>query len=250
MKKVNLKNMRIKFAKVTKIKKGMSLLEIIIVLGIIGTIAAGVVVLAQRALDNKAIADLNSNINSVRMATLEAFRTSGYGQGDTSKLLTAAELRDPVKVTAAVPTDMRAQLITIGALSADELISPIDQTPLFIQNVEKVTAIASATKGVMFSLSVPGLSVKQCASILVDQGASWDFAEVVSYTPGTPAVMATVPNTPVAISAETGVFSGKLVRSLDAKTGSTIVSPLVAATACETASGGTGTPVALVFASR
>ncbi|EFR6322850.1 type II secretion system protein, partial [Salmonella enterica] len=41
-----------------KQQRGMTLLEIIIVLGIIGTIAAGVVILAQRAFDSRAISDL------------------------------------------------------------------------------------------------------------------------------------------------------------------------------------------------
>lgn len=54
-----------------KKQRGMTLLEIIIVLGIIGTIAAGVVILAQRAFDTKALTDLTTNANSVRVAMKE-----------------------------------------------------------------------------------------------------------------------------------------------------------------------------------
>ncbi|MEZ2757351.1 type II secretion system protein [Providencia vermicola] len=57
----------------------MTLLEIIIVLGIIGTIAAGVVVLAQRAFDSRAISDVVSNTNTVRVAMKDAYqRAAGY----------------------------------------------------------------------------------------------------------------------------------------------------------------------------
>lgn len=62
-----------------KNQRGMTLLEIIIVLGIVGTIAAGVVVLAQRAFDSRAISDLVSNTNSIRIAAKEAYqRAPGY----------------------------------------------------------------------------------------------------------------------------------------------------------------------------
>ncbi|WP_317629153.1 type II secretion system protein, partial [Salmonella enterica] len=70
MKAISLRDIRKRFMaqpeKYLNLKKqrGMTLLEIIIVLGIIGTIAAGVVILAQRAYDAKAMTDLTTNINT------------------------------------------------------------------------------------------------------------------------------------------------------------------------------------------
>lgn len=57
-----------------KKQKGVTLLEIIIVLGIIGIIAAGVVILAQRAFTSQDISDLTDNTNSVRVAMTEAYK--------------------------------------------------------------------------------------------------------------------------------------------------------------------------------
>lgn len=59
-----------------KKQKGVTLLEIIIVLGIIGIIAAGVVILAQRAFTSQDISDLTDNTNSVRVAMTEAYKDS------------------------------------------------------------------------------------------------------------------------------------------------------------------------------
>lgn len=65
---------KMKNFKLLKKQRGMTLLEIIIVLGIIGTIAAGVVVLAQRAFDSRAISDVVTNTNTVRVAMKDAYQ--------------------------------------------------------------------------------------------------------------------------------------------------------------------------------
>lgn len=57
-----------------KKQKGVTLLEIIIVLGIIGIIAAGVIILAQRAFKAQDISGIIDNTNSVRVAMSEAYK--------------------------------------------------------------------------------------------------------------------------------------------------------------------------------
>lgn len=108
---------RKKLAKYHELRKqrGMSLLEVIIVLGIIGTIAAGVVVLAQRAFDSRTVTELVSNTNTVRVAMKDAYQRDGvYPQYVDPLSLTADNIKDS---TQNAPI---AQLVQLGKLTADE----------------------------------------------------------------------------------------------------------------------------------
>lgn len=162
-----------------KAQAGMSLLEIIIVLGIIGTIAAGVVVLAQRALDNKAISDLNTNLNATKLAVVETFKTTGYVPADTAVLtMTAAELE-----TEKGSQDPKVSLYRVGAISPQELTNPVSGNLFNITNqtsVEEVAATTAPETGRVFSITVDGLSSTQCAQVVQAQISQWDYVEVVA----------------------------------------------------------------------
>ncbi|MDA6156015.1 type II secretion system protein, partial [Escherichia coli] len=109
---------RKKIAKYHELRKqrGMSLLEVIIVLGIIGTIAAGVVILAQRAFDSRAVTDLVTNTNTVRVAMKDAYQRDGVYPDYVSPLkLTSDTIK---KDTGKIPA---AQLVQLGKITPDEV---------------------------------------------------------------------------------------------------------------------------------
>lgn len=175
--------MNLKSLKINKRRQsGMSLLEIIIVLGIIGTIAAGVVVLAQRALDNKTVADLNTNLNSVRLAVIETYKTGGYVPGLAAvDTMSGAELEDPAN-HAANAADPRIAMFRVGAISSSELTNPVSGTLFGLKNqtsVSTATAPTAPAKGKIFSIAVDGLSSSQCAQVLQAQVSQWDYVEVI-----------------------------------------------------------------------
>lgn len=105
-------NVSRKVAKLKEMRKqrGVTLLEIIIVLGIIGVIAAGVVILAQRAFTAQDITDTINNTNSVRTAMEEAYKDAGEYPADN----------DPYALTktniTATPTSTSAAIQMLVAL--------------------------------------------------------------------------------------------------------------------------------------
>lgn len=58
-------------------QEGMTLLEVIIVLGIMGVVSAGVVTLAQRAIDSQNMTKAAQNLNSVQIAMTQTYRSLG-----------------------------------------------------------------------------------------------------------------------------------------------------------------------------
>ncbi|WP_225382311.1 type IV pilus major pilin [Escherichia coli] len=149
-------------------QRGMSLLEVIIVLGIIGTIAAGVVVLAQRAFDSRTVTELVSNTNTVRVAMKDAYQRDGKFPAYTSPLaLTADNIKDgdaPI-----------AQLVRLGKLTADEGRNNISGDFMGIGG-----ALTSKNSTVLkgFAIELNGLSQEQCRSILGQVGNNWEYVEV------------------------------------------------------------------------
>ncbi|EFO3187837.1 pilus assembly protein [Escherichia coli] len=147
----------------------MSLLEVIIVLGIIGTIAAGVVVLAQRAFDSRTVTELVSNTNTVRVAMKDAYQRDGvYPQYVDPLSLTADNIKDS---TQNAPI---AQLVQLGKLTADEGRNNISGDFMGIGGAR--TSAAAVLKG--FAIELNGLSQEQCRSILGQVGNNWEYVKV------------------------------------------------------------------------
>lgn len=150
-------------------QRGMSLLEVIIVLGIIGTIAAGVVVLAQRAFDARAVTELVTNTNSVRVAMKDAYQRDGVYPAYVSPLtLTGTTIRED---TSGIPV---AQLVQLGKLSPEEVRNGISGD--FIGIGGALTSASPILKG--FAMELNGLSQDQCRSILAQVGSNWEYVEV------------------------------------------------------------------------
>lgn len=170
---------RKKIAKYHELRKqrGMSLLEVIIVLGIIGTIAAGVVILAQRAFDSRAITDLVTNTNTVRVAMKDAYQRDGVYPAYVSPLTLTG---DTIKTTQ--DKIAAAQLVKLGKITADEVRNNISGD--FIGIGGAITTNGSAIlKG--FAMELNGLSQEQCRSILGQVGNNWEYVEVGTSGSGT-----------------------------------------------------------------
>lgn len=171
-----------------KKQRGMTLLEIIIVLGIIGTIAAGVVVLAQRAFDSRAVSDVVSNTNTVRVAMKDAYqRSTGY---PPSSGAASSYNVDNIKETATSKESI-ARLVQLGKLSIDEARNSISNDFLNIGGAK--TAAAQSETGLKgFVIELNGLNQDQCRNIISQVGNQWDYVAIDSAAAGTYSVTTAV----------------------------------------------------------
>ncbi|MFL9442525.1 type IV pilus major pilin [Escherichia coli] len=162
---------RKKLAKYHELRKqrGMSLLEVIIVLGIIGTIAAGVVILAQRAFDSRTVTELVNNTNTVRVAMKDAYQRDGKYPAYVNPLtLTVDNIKESGQ-NAPI-----AQLVQLGKLTPDEGRNNISGD--FIGIAGAKTSDSEVLKG--FAIELNGLSQEQCRSILGQVGNNWEYVAV------------------------------------------------------------------------
>ncbi|EPL6454991.1 type IV pilus major pilin [Providencia rettgeri] len=171
-----------------KKQRGMTLLEIIIVLGIIGTIAAGVVVLAQRAFDSRAISEVVSNTNTVRVAMKDAYqRAAGY---PVSTGAASGYNVDSIKDTEN-SKEAIARLVQLGKLSIDEARNSISNDFLNIGGAK--TSAAQGDLGLKgFVIELNGLNQDQCRNIISQVGNQWDYVAVDSAAAGTYSVTSAV----------------------------------------------------------
>lgn len=165
-----------------KKQRGMSLLEIIIVLGIIGVMAAGVVILAQRAFAAQDITDIVSNTNTVRTSTVDAFSNDGeYPAGASVTSLTATDIKTGTSL-AIVST-----LVKMGKISPAEVRNGISGDYYYMAGLPIATSggttpVAGKRKG--FALVINGLDQGQCRNILSQLGNEWDYVEVIDAPAG------------------------------------------------------------------
>lgn len=183
MKAISLRDIRRRFMaqpeKYLNLKKqrGMTLLEIIIVLGIIGTIAAGVVILAQRAYDSKAMTDLTTNVNTIRTAMKDAYGSTGIYPVPAGTA--TAALNDQTINEAAGQATPIGKLIALGKLSADEAKNNISND--FISTGAGNISVNGVQKG--YFLEINGLNAQQCRNVLLQAGNSFDYVEVTNNAP-------------------------------------------------------------------
>lgn len=158
-----------------KKQRGMTLLEIIIVLGIIGTIAAGVVILAQRAFDAKAMTDLTNNINTVRTAMKDAYGSTGIypvPAGTATAALNDETLGDPT-VGGLTPI---GRLVALGKVSRDEARNNISNDFISVGGADLSTN--GIQKG--YFIEINGLNQQQCRNVLLQAGNSFDYVQTTN----------------------------------------------------------------------
>ncbi len=144
--------------------KGMTLLEVIIVLGIMGVIAAGVVVLAQRAIDNQNLMKLSNALNSTQTALVSTYRVkSSY----------------PQVTTPAASTQLKDALIAMGKLSIEDTKNSFNGEPLNIFSVK-----SNKKDNKAFVIEVKGLTHQQCSSVVNNSVDLFPFIEVVEASVG------------------------------------------------------------------
>ncbi|WP_072570140.1 type IV pilus major pilin [Enterobacter sp. SA187] len=150
-----------------KKQKGVTLLEIIIVLGIIGIIAAGVVVLAQRAFTSQDISNVIDDTNSVRVAMTEAYKDSMEYPALVSVIdITKADIAKSSSKAAIV------SLVKMGKISPDEAFNGFSNDAFEIGHAKLGTSDAKF-KG--FYLVLNGLETEDCRNVISQVGAQWDY---------------------------------------------------------------------------
>ncbi|WP_337921383.1 type IV pilus major pilin [Vibrio cholerae] len=162
--------------KEAKKQRGMTLLEVIIVLGIIGTIAAGVVVLAQRAFDSRTVSEVVQNTNTIRVAIKDAYSSTGsYPGGDGQAI--AAYNNTTIKTPGG--NDATSTLVRLGKVSLEEMRNKISGDFYAITSGHTSN---QNRKG--YVIEVNGLTSEQCRNILGQVGNNWDFVQVVTDAAG------------------------------------------------------------------
>lgn len=147
------------WSKSLKKNKGMTLLEVIIVLGIMGVIAAGVVVLAQRAIDSQNATKLANGLNSTQTAMVSTYR-SKKSYPEVGKVDANSE-------------NLKAGLIAMGKVSEEDLINPFNGESLMIY-----TAMNNTKPNRGFAIKVGGLTKDQCSTIISNSSDLFAFVQV------------------------------------------------------------------------
>ncbi|HIB9007608.1 MULTISPECIES: type IV pilus major pilin [Citrobacter] len=159
-----------------KKQKGVTLLEIIIVLGIIGIIAAGVVILAQRAFTSQDISDLTDNTNSVRVAMTEAYKDSDqYPARQDSNAETKAGIETSTGLSAIVG------LVKMGKIGPSEAFNGFSNDAF---EIGPAKLAADATKNKAFFMVINGLEMEDCRNIVSQVGSQWDYVATTTAAAG------------------------------------------------------------------
>lgn len=183
-----------------KKQRGMTLLEIIIVLGIIGVMAAGVVILAQRAFAAQDVTDIVTNTNTVRTTAVDTFSNDGQYPVFTSALTLN---NDTIKT--GTNKSMASQMVRMGKISPSEVRNGISGDYFAMAGVP-ITATAeggTAAPRKGFVVLVNGLDQGQCRNVLSQVANEWDYVQVESGAAGVdPAIPAALNGTVAALTTQ------------------------------------------------
>ncbi|MGX5102649.1 type IV pilus major pilin [Enterobacter cloacae] len=207
-----------KAAKLQEMRKqrGVTLLEIIIVLGIIGVIAAGVVILAQRAFTAQDLSDIQNNANSIRTSMTEAFKDEGSYPADAGGIvgLTKSNIS-----TSSLDTPI-VTLVKLGKISPDESFNGISNDAFQITSA-KLDDTSSQNKA--FVLVVNGLETEECRNLISEMGNQWDYVEALKTGANAGATVASVDGRNLSVAKSGAILktltSGEIAAADITKTG-------------------------------
>ncbi|KXF80789.1 toxin coregulated pilin subunit precursor TcpA [Enterovibrio coralii] len=136
----------------------MTLLEVIIVLGIMGVIAAGVVVLAQRAIDNQNTTKLSQALNVIQTAMVQSYRS---------------QKSYPAVKTTADSEKLNKALVSMGKVTQSDLVNPFTG-----QTLEVLTTKDNKADNRGFAIKVANMSQAQCRALISSSSDLFAFIEV------------------------------------------------------------------------
>ena len=139
-------------------QKGMTLLEIIIALGIVGVVSAGVVTLAQRAIDSQNMTAAVQSLNTIQIAATQTYRANGS--------------YPPFETT--TPDRATQNLVSLGRVSESEAKSPFTGGMIPFITFDK----AETDDNKAFGLAMEGLTQDQCKQLIANAGDMFPFIEV------------------------------------------------------------------------
>ncbi|EGR1124508.1 type IV pilus major pilin [Vibrio cholerae] len=139
-------------------QEGMTLLEVIIVLGIMGVVSAGVVTLAQRAIDSQNMTKAAQSLNSIQVALTQTYRGLG---------------NYPATADATAASKLTSGLVSLGKISSDEAKNPFIGTNM---NIFSFPRNAAANKA--FAISVDGLTQAQCKTLITSVGDMFPYIAI------------------------------------------------------------------------
>ena len=145
-----------------KKQKGMTLLEIIIALGIIGVVSAGVVVLAQRAIDAQNMTKVTQSANAIQIAMTQTYR--GLGSYPTDATTSAEGQR------------VSQSLLRLGRVAEDDIRNP------FTGNIVPVMTFGRATEvdNKAFGIAYEGLTLDQCRQLVTNTIEMFPYIQVTA----------------------------------------------------------------------
>lgn len=145
-------------AKKVKNQKGMTLLEIIIALGIVGVVSAGVVTLAQRAIESQNMTAAVQSLNTIQIAATQTYRGNGS--------YPAFETDDPTRAT--------TNLVGLGRVSESEAKNPFTGSVIPFMTFGK----SASNDNKAFGLAIEGLTQDQCKQLITNAGEMFPYIEV------------------------------------------------------------------------
>ncbi|NGZ12752.1 hypothetical protein HGG78_03055 [Vibrio aestuarianus] len=155
-----MKSMKQRNSRNNKKVRGLALLEILIAIGILGIISAGVATLASRTFEEQNVSLINKSVTDLSMSLKKAFSRAGRYSG--------------------TQTDFDA-LIAAGAISENSATNPITND---FYGYTPVPKYPSAVSGSAFVLTIGGLSDSLCKKIatgsLVTDASYFEIVDTVS----------------------------------------------------------------------
>lgn len=159
-------------------QQGMTLMEVIVVLGILGAVASGMGFFASRVTDYRLISETVHNVNAIRTAATQAWSETGYpwvNNVDT-KYNGINDSNFATTQTAMLDVPLNALGLT-GKLSAREAKNPISGKYIMVQGMA-INAPPGYSSGMLlpgFFLVLNNLSQRQCRKLLLKLGNDWDY---------------------------------------------------------------------------
>lgn len=148
-----------------KKQKGMTLLEIIIALGIIGVVSAGVVVLAQRAIDAQNMTKATQAVNTIQIAMTQTYRNLG---------------RYPAPTGAAGEATVARALVGLGRVAEDDIKNAFTGEDVVIHAFSKIAEGDNKA----FAIAYNGLTLDQCRQLVTNTIDMFPYIEIADAPTG------------------------------------------------------------------